>query len=149
MSLIGKRITPLAMAGILWAGLSTNVSAQMADTVAADTVDVESIEAVTMTIYRTKEPPAVPAAKAERKGRAPSKDAAWIPGFWNLQGDRNTAPRAGWTWIPGRWMMRPFQGAQWIPAHWGWAAPEATDRWWSWIPGHWSKYKLFIDQDDQ
>jgi len=149
MSLVGHRLATLVVAGVLCAGLSRSSSAQMADTAAADTVDLESIEALTVTVYRTKEPPAVPAAKAETKGSAPSKDAVWIPGFWNLKGDRNTGSRAGWAWIPGRWTTPPFKGANWIPAHWGWATPEKTDRWWTWIPGHWSKYKVFIDEDDQ
>jgi Ion channel len=70
----------------------------------------------------------------ELAGRPPAAGAVRVPGFWDLQGDRMTAPRAGWVWVPGRWLTPPFRGAQWNPAHWGWA-----DGWWSWIPGHWQK----------
>ena len=146
MSIKGRRIMALAAAGVLCTGLTRTGMAQMADTAGA-----VIIETVTVTAYRSKEPAAVPAAKAETKGRAPSKDAVWVPGFWDLQGNRQTSPRAGWTWVPGRWLTPPFKGAHWVPAHWGWADPQPTDRWWSWIPGHWSKYNVFVepDYDDQ
>ncbi len=144
MSLIGNRITSLTAAAMLCAGLSTSAAAQM-----ADTVGVINIEAVTVTIYRTKEPAAVPAPKPETRGQAPSKDAVWISGFWNLQGNPQTSPRAGWTWIPGRWATPPFRGAHYVPAHWGWSDSDHSDRWWSWIPGHWSRNNIFIDSSDQ
>jgi hypothetical protein len=144
MSRIGNRITSLAAAGMLCAGLSTSASAQMADTAGAI-----SIEAVEVTLYRTKEPAAIPAAKSETKGRAPSKDAVWLPGFWNLQDNRNTSPSAGWTWVPGRWITPPFKGAHYVPAHWGWSDSDPFDRWYSWIPGHWSKDNIFIGDDDE
>ncbi len=127
MSLIGNRITSLAMAGALCVGLSRSGMAQMADTVQA-----VIIETVTVPVYRVKEPAKIPAAKSETKGRAPSKDAIWVPGFWNLQGNRYTGSRAGWVWVPGRWLTPPVPHARWDPAHWGW-----SDEWWSWIPGHW------------
>jgi hypothetical protein len=127
MSIIGHRIRAVVMAGVLCVGLSRRGTAQM-----ADTTDAVSIETVTMTVYRAKEPAKVPTAKAETKSRAPSKDAIWVPGFWNLQGDWNTGSRAGWVWVPGRWLTPPVRDARWDPAHWGW-----SDGWWSWIPGHW------------
>jgi hypothetical protein len=127
MFIIGHRIRALAMAAALCVGLSRSGTAQM-----ADTTDALSIETVNVTVYRMQEPAKAPIAKAETKGRAPSTDAAWIPGFWNLQGDRNTGPRAGWVWVPGRWLTPPVEDARWDPAHWGW-----SDGWWSWIPGHW------------
>lgn len=136
MSIIGHRIRAVVMAGALCVGLSRRGTAQM-----ADTTDAVSVETVTMTVYRVKEPAKAPIAKAETKSRAPSKGAIWIPGFWNLQGDRNTGPRAGWVWVPGRWATPPVRGARWDPAHWGWSDeaswPPAATRWWSWIPGHW------------
>jgi len=126
---IGHRITALAAAGVLCVGTSRSGMAQMADetrTVIVDTVNV--------TVYRAKEPVEVPLTKAETVGRPPAAGAVRVPGFWDLQGDRMTAPRAGWVWVPGRWLTPPFRGAQWNPAHWGFA-----DGWWSWIPGHWQK----------
>ena len=127
MSIIGHRIGSLAMAGGLCVGLSRSGVAQMADTANAVT-----IETMTVTVYRVKEPAREPIAKSETKGRAPSKDAVWVPGFWNLQGDQNTGSTAGWVWVPGLWLTPPVRGARWDPAHWGWA-----DDWWSWRPGHW------------
>ena len=127
MSIVGRRITPFAIAGVLCIGLSSSARAQMADTASA-----VSIETVTVTVYRVKEPAKAPMAKSETKGRAPSKGAVWVPGFWNLQEDQNTGSRAGWVWVPGRWLTPPVRAARWDPAHWGWA-----DDWWSWRPGHW------------
>jgi hypothetical protein len=129
MSIIGQRIATFAIVGMLCMGLSRRGTAQV-----ADTADAVMIETVSVTVYRVKEPVSVPAAKPEAKGRAPSRDAVWVPGFWNLQGDRNTSPRAGWVWVPGEWLTPPFRGAHWVPAHWGW-----SDDWWSWIPGHWTQ----------
>lgn len=139
MSIIGHRITSFAIAGVLCVGLSRSGAAQM-----ADTVDAVTVETVNVTVYRTKEPATVPTAKTETKGRAPSKDAVWLPGFWDLQGNRNTAPRAGWVWVPGRWLTPPFRGAHWVPAHWGF-----SDDWWSWSPGHWSRFNIFVQPDLQ
>lgn len=127
MSIIGHRITSVAIAGVLSIGLSRSGRAQM-----ADTVNAVSIETVDVTVYRVKEPAKAPIAKSETKGRAPSKDAIWVPGFWNLQGDPNAGSRAGWVWVPGRWLTPPVAQARWDPAHWGW-----SDYWWSWRPGHW------------
>ena len=127
MSIVGNRIKPLAIAGVLCIGLSRSGLAQMADTASA-----VSIETVTVTVYRVKELAKAPMARSETKGRVPSKDAVWVPGFWNLQGDRNTGSRAGWVWAPGQWLTPPVRAARWDPAHWGW-----SDDWWSWRPGHW------------
>jgi len=127
MFITGHPIRALAMAAVLWVGLSRSGTAQM-----ADTTDALSIETVTVTVYRVREPAKAPIAKAETKGRAPSAGAVWVSGFWNLQGDRSTGPSAGWVWVPGRWLTPPVREARWDPAHWGW-----SDGWWSWIPGHW------------
>jgi hypothetical protein len=126
MSVIEHRIRTFAIAGALCLGLSRIGTALMADTTA--TVIIETVD---VAVYRTKEPLRVPAAKQERKGRAPSANATWVPGFWNLRADRYAAPRAGWDWVPGRWLTPPVKDARWDPAHWGW-----SDEWWSWIPGH-------------
>jgi len=127
MSIIGHRITSLAIAGVLCLGLSRNGRAQM-----ADTADAARVLPVNVTVYRTKQPRKVPIAKSETKGRPPSADAIWVPGFWNFQGDQYTGPSAGYVWVTGRWLTPPVRYARWDPAHWGW-----SDEWWSWIPGHW------------
>ena len=142
MSIIGSRITSLAIAGVLCLGLSRKAAAQTADTAVAqiaDTADAVTIETVTVTVYRVKEPATAPVAKSETRGRAPSKDAIWVPGFWDLQGDRSTGPRAGWVWVAGQWLTPPARHAHWFPAHWGW-----SDGWWSWIPGHWTQGENWI-----
>jgi hypothetical protein len=144
MSSIGRRIGGLAVAGTLCVGLTRNVAAQM-----ADTTNVVTVETVDVTVYRVKEPATAPTAKSETRGRAPSKDAMWVPGYWNLKGDRNTGSSAGWVWVPGRWLTPPAKTAQWDPAHWGW-----SDDWWSWFPGHWVQpgphgYPPSVQQDQE
>jgi|SRR5882724_6580762 len=134
MPIIGHRITSLAIAGLLCLGLSRSGMAQM-----AHPSDAASVQAVNVTVYRTKQPVKAPITKSEAKGPRPSADAIWIAGFWNFQGDRYTTPSGGWVWVPGRWLTPPVRNARWDPAHWGWS-DEGTvqgDRWWSWIPGHW------------
>jgi hypothetical protein len=125
-----KRIAIWALGALLSLGLSRSGLAQTSNP--SDTTDVLAVETVQLTVYRSKEPPRMPAAKAESKGRAPAEHAAWIPGYWDFQGNRNTAPRGGWVWVPGRWVTPPVKAARWDPAHWGW-----SNEWWSWIPGHW------------
>jgi hypothetical protein len=98
----------------------------------ADTTNAVTIETVDVTVYRVKDAVKIPSPKAEVKGRAPSKSATWVPGFWNLLADRSTSSRAGWVWVPGKWRTPPVSNARWDPAHWGW-----SDNWWSWFPGHW------------
>lgn len=133
MSIFGQRIRVLAVVGVLCIGLSRSGAAQMAHT--TDGARIESGRPV----YRTKKPAKVPAARQETRGRAPSKGATWVPGFWDLQGNPDSGSRAGWVWVPGRWLTPPVQHARWDPAHWGYSdegTPE-TDRWWTWFPGHW------------
>jgi hypothetical protein len=70
MSIIGHRITGLAIAGVLCLGLSRSAMAQV-----EDAGDAGNVLPVSMTVYRTKQPPKVPIAKSESKGPAPSADA--------------------------------------------------------------------------
>jgi hypothetical protein len=130
MSLSQNRITPWAVAALLSLGLSRNGVAQTSD--ASDTADVLTVETVQLTVYRSKEPSQAPPTKSETRGQAPASNSVWIPGYWDLQANRDTAPRAGWAWVPGRWLTPPANTARWDPAHWGW-----SNEWWSWIPGHW------------
>ena len=141
---MGRRTKGLAAVGALCLGLSRNAEAQK-----ADTTQVVTIETVDVTVYQVQEAAEVPSAMAETSGRAPSKDAIWLPGFWSLRGDRNTGSRGGWVWVAGRWVNPPVQNARWDPAHWGWA-----DDWWSFIPGHWVQpgphgYPPSLQQDQQ
>lgn len=125
MMIIGNRMRTGVLAGLLCLGIGKSGVAQMADTAAV--VSIETVQ-----LYRTKEPRAIPAAKPETKTKSPGGKAMWIPGYWDLQGNRNSAARAGWVWLSGRWVAAPARGARWEPAHWG-----MLDEWWSWIPGHW------------
>lgn len=127
MKFIGNRIVIGALAALLSLGTSRSSVAQT-----ADTAEVMTIETVNLQLYRAKEPSAVPAAKSESRTRSPGGKAVWIPGFWDLRGSRNSAPRAGWVWVSGRWVEPPARGARWEPAHWG-----MLEESWSWIPGHW------------
>ena len=124
MTMISHRVPTLVFAAALSLGLSRAGMAQAAGRGAILTQNV--------TVYRAKEPVEPPAARPETKGSPLSPDAVRVAGFWDLQGNPATAPRAGWVWVPGRWIVPPFRGARWDPAHWGW-----RDDWYSWIPGHW------------
>ncbi len=90
-----NRITMWAVAALLSLGFSRNGVAQTSN--APDSTAVLTVEAVELTVYRTKEPGKTPVAKPETRGKAPAANAVWIPGFWDLRAGRNTAPRAGWT----------------------------------------------------
>ena len=100
----------------------------------AQTAVAAPAEQTNTAVFRSKEPLKAPPLKPELEGQGHSRDAVWIPGFWDLEGDRATAPRAGWVWVPGRWEEPPVRGAQWDPGHWGFG-----NAWWSWIPGHWDE----------
>jgi hypothetical protein len=96
MSIIGHRITGLAMAGVLCLGLSRSAMAQV-----EEAGDAGNVLPVSMTVYRTEQPARVPIAKSESKGSAPSADAVWVAGFWNFQGNRDTAAREDGSGYPG------------------------------------------------
>jgi WXXGXW repeat (2 copies) len=126
MQLVANRMAVRGLAALLLLGMSRSAAAQMADTTVAN------VETVKLTGFRSKAPTDPPAAKSETKGTAPSAQAVWVPGFWDLRGDLKISPRAGWVWVPGRWIEPPVPHARWNPGHWGW-----YDDWYSWIPGHW------------
>jgi hypothetical protein len=133
MEFVTNRITICSLAALLSLGTGRTAAAQMADTArASDTTAIVYVEPVTRTVYRAKAPAEPPAARPETKGTAPSAKAVWVPGFWDLQGDRNTGTRAGWVWVSGQWIEPPVPHAKWDPGHWGW-----SDDWYSWIPAHW------------
>jgi hypothetical protein len=127
MRFIGKRVAIVALAGVLSVSASRTGVAQ-----SAGSADVVTIETIKLQLYRANEPKAVPVAKRETKSRYPGGKEMWVPGFWNLEGDRSTDSRAGWVWVPGRWITPPERNARWEPAHWG-----MLNEWWSWMPGHW------------
>jgi hypothetical protein len=128
MSVFEHRITAVTLAAALTIGLSQSATAQTAQ---APSVGTERVAG-----YHAKTPVTPPAPLADSKPGARPAGAAWIPGFWDLQGNPSTAPNAGWVWVPGRWEEPPVPGAKWDEAHWGW-----NDDWWTWIPGHWDEPK--------
>ncbi len=133
MKFVTNRITICCLAAYLSLGMSRPAAAQVADVArATDPTAVVNVEPVPGTVYRTKAPVDAPSARHETKGTAPSTKAVWVPGFWDIQGDRNSGARAGWLWVPGRWIEPPVPHARWDPGHWGW-----SDGWYSWIPSHW------------
>jgi hypothetical protein len=91
MSSMSHRITSVALAGLLTAGLSRAAAA-------ADST------------------PAAPPGSA-----AHARNAVYVAGGWSFQGHQATAPRAGWVWVPGQWENPPVAGAQYEPGHWGFA----------------------------
>jgi hypothetical protein len=92
------------------------------------------IQMETQAVYHSRIPLPPPVVKTEARPAVHSAGAVWVPGFWNLEGDRMTAPRAGWVWVPGRLETPPMPGAHWDEAHWGY-----DKEWWSWMPGHWDQ----------
>jgi hypothetical protein len=131
MRMLKHRVSAVVCAAALSMIFSRTGAAQMARE--------PEIQLETQAMYhsRTLVPP--PAARTEAKPAVSSAGVAWVPGFWNLEGDPMTAPHGGWVWVPGRLETPPMPGAHWDQAHWGWDADTKTDRWWTWIPGHWDE----------
>jgi hypothetical protein len=91
MSTISHRITGLALAGLLSAGLTRAA------------------------------PPADSMAAAPAGARAHAHGAVYVGGGWSFQGNQTTAPNAGWVWVPGQWENPPAAGSQYEAGHWGFA----------------------------
>jgi hypothetical protein len=138
MPIISRQFKAFALAAALSLGLSRTGAAQTSVAHASDTAGIQQVSA---THYRARLPVKAPAPRPETKGQAPSANAVWVAGFWDLKGDPATAPRGGWLWVPGRWTEPPAPGAYWDASHWGW-----SDEWWSWIPGHWDS-RPAVDAD--
>ncbi|PYQ66486.1 MAG: hypothetical protein DMF54_07655 [Acidobacteria bacterium] len=78
---------------------------------------------------------APPRVRYERRMARPSRDAVWIRGFWDWQGDN-------WVWIPGRWTVPEERHARWI-------GPRYVREYGSYryIPGHWSNQRVIEGED--
>ena len=113
---------------------ATTLSMIFTRTGAAQMAREPEIQMETQAVYRSRIALPAPEARTEAKQAASTAGAAWVPGFWNLEGDPMTAPRGGWVWVPGRLEKPPMRGASWDDAHWGWNAG-----WYTWIPGHWDE----------
>jgi hypothetical protein len=69
-------------------------------------------------------PQAPPALLVEVRGRAPSHDAVWLPGFWAWTGSR-------FAWVSGEWSA-PYPGHRWVEGSW-----KRGEKGFSWVPGRW------------
>ena len=159
MGTISHRFTAFAFAAALSLGLTRVGAAQAANPQRFQPVDTGSVQKVSTTVYRAKEPLQPPQRLPEIKVRAPSVRATWVVGSWEFRGDPRTGSRAGWVWVPGRWIEPPVPGAVWDPGHWAFnanangaeplglsASLQHGDAWWSWIPGHWDDRPRFNDE---
>ena len=126
MRMLKHRVSAVVCAAALSMILTRTGAAQMARE--------PEIQMETQAVYRSRIPLRPPAARAEARSAVRTAGAVWVPGFWDLEGDRMTAPRGGWVWVPGRLETPPTPGASWDDAHWGWNAG-----WYTWIPGHWDE----------
>jgi hypothetical protein len=54
---------------------------------------------------------APPRAVVEHRGRAPSRDYVWIPGYYRWEGRR-------YAWERGRWERPPHRHARWVAPRW-------------------------------
>jgi hypothetical protein len=54
---------------------------------------------------------APPRGMSEHRGRAPSRDHVWIPGYQRWEGNR-------YMWEKGRWEVPPRRHAKWQAARW-------------------------------
>jgi hypothetical protein len=118
MRLVANGVRACGLAAVLGLAAGGPAAAQMAAPVRiADASAAGDVEAT---------------PRAELKGRAPSADAVWVPGFWDFQGNPQTAPHGGYVWVAGSWLEPPVPGARWDPGHW-----DFDQGWYSWIPAHW------------
>ncbi len=78
---------------------------------------------------------APPRIRRERRTRRTARNAVWVAGFWDWQGDQ-------WVWIPGRWVVPESRRARWVPARY---VREYGA--WRYVPGHWSTQRV-IESDD-
>jgi hypothetical protein len=72
------------------------------------------------------EAPAPPPPQVEVAPVAPGPLTVWfwVPGCWEWRGH--------WVWAGGRWAARPYAGAAWVGAHWGYRGHHRV-----WIEGRW------------
>ena len=78
---------------------------------------------------------APPRVRYERRTRRTERNAVWVAGFWDWQGDQ-------WVWIPGRWAVPESRRAHWVRARY---VREYGG--WRYVPGHWSNQNV-IEGDD-
>jgi hypothetical protein len=78
---------------------------------------------------------APPRVRYERRSRRTDRNAVWVQGAWDWQGDN-------WVWVPGRWVVPESRRAHWVRARY---VREYGG--WRYVPGHWSTQRV-IEGDD-
>lgn len=68
---------------------------------------------------------APPQAQQEVPSPRPSRDHAWVPGYWTWRNNR-------YEWMAGHWEIPPRAGAVWVPPRW---QPEGSS--WRFYEGYW------------
>jgi len=89
---------------------------------------------VTRVVYQPAPPPtavvvtdpAPPLPQAEVVPPSPGDPSVWcwVSGQWVWHGQ--------WVWRGGHWSARPYPGAVWVYAGWGWRGHHRV-----WVGGHW------------
>jgi hypothetical protein len=77
---------------------------------------------------------APPRLRHERIPPRPNRNAVWLAGSWDWQGNQ-------WVWIPGRWERGEHQGT-WVKARYVREGGE-----WRYEPAHWSSQRL-VESDE-
>src|SRR5438105_5059333 len=78
---------------------------------------------------------APPPLRYERVSSRPYRDAVWVPGSWDWQGDQ-------WVWVSGRWDRPEQRGARWVNARY-----QRDGDGWRYEPAHWSTQRV-VEGDD-
>jgi hypothetical protein len=88
---------------------------------------------------------APPRARYEARPARPHRDAVWINGSWDRQGDR-------WAWDSGRWEQPSDRRVRWIAATYsrqGCPWYRQSNCAWRYVPGHWSNQPVVEGEDYQ
>jgi len=88
---------------------------------------------------------APPRMRVEVRPARPHRDAVWINGNWDRQGDR-------WEWVSGRWDQRPDRRVRWIGATYsreGCPWYRRSNCAYRYVPGHWSNQRVVEGEDYQ
>lgn len=88
---------------------------------------------------------APPRARYEQRTVRPNRDAIWIGGSWDRQGDE-------WAWQSGRWDQPDAARGHWISARYTregcpWYRRQGCS--WRYEPAHWSSQRLVEGEDYQ
>jgi hypothetical protein len=80
---------------------------------------------------------APPRARSERRPPRPDRDAVWLNGYWDRQGDQ-------WVWTTGRWERPAAANVRWVRAKY---VREGNA--WRYEPARWSNQQVDEGEDYQ